>query len=148
METFNAADSERLGEPLYGVRGWLLLFCILATVLTPLRLFYAAIEQSSTAIATVHIGHAVFSFLVGLSLWLVRQRALGLLKAYFLLLLSVGTLAMFGIAYELSAGHHSIAEPQSADNLASAVQPFIFVIIWWSYFRKSQRVRLTFGTNI
>jgi hypothetical protein len=137
---------ERLGNPLWGVRGWLLLFCVGAAILSPLFLLAEAAENAGDPVTVVFdIALAGFSVFTGISLWRVSSYALSLVKAYFITFLVIGFLGLLG---SLVPKGHSVADPEFAETLLGAVRPIVFVMIWWSYFKKSQRVRLTFGRNL
>jgi hypothetical protein len=64
---------------------------------------------------------------------------LRLVKAFFVVMLVLGCLSILGSF----AGN-----PTDKDALAAGLGTIGFAAIWWTYFRKSTRVRATFGSNL
>jgi hypothetical protein len=81
------------------------------------------------------------------ALWRVRPNALGLVKAYFI---SLVCLAVLAVIRGLSAPQSTQIsyEAPSENYVAEGVAQIIAVVIWWFYFKKSKRVKATFGRNL
>ena len=147
------AVDERIGNPLCGVGGWLLLFCVGTAILSPLALLADAAQNPTDPLTVIFdVALAGFSAVVGIALWRVIPHSLGLVRAYFIVLLGVGLLSLaVGLLSNLGSfalQGRSLASPESVETLFGAIRPAIFAVVWWSYFKKSQRVRLTFGRNL
>ncbi len=134
-------------QPLYGIRGWLLLFCIIVAFFNPLKLLVDA-SEAGWAVAAFDVALAAFSVYVGICVARLSPRALPLLKAYFivLLLLGLGSVAWAAVLAWFTNG---AAGEEALMRLAGAgARTAFFVAIWWSYFRRSLRVRNTYGRNL
>src|SRR3954469_9443462 len=78
-------------QKLRGVRGWLLLFCITATVITPLYMFTEAANfPDQTPVVIIDVSMGLLAFLTGLSVWTKRSWAFTVLKLYFIAGLALG----------------------------------------------------------
>lgn len=126
---------------LYGVSGWLLLFCIEVTVLGPIINFseiLSMIRQSDPLLlvltSILGIGPVVYGVVVGIMLWLLRPKAVKHARIYLLVFLCTNLLvAINSFLTELSSGSILL--------LLRIIVPFI---VWWIYFQKSVRVKNTF----
>ncbi|MDH5468215.1 MAG: DUF2569 domain-containing protein [Candidatus Aminicenantes bacterium] len=142
----------------YGVKGWLLFFCIILTILSPiltsfvliasygefLSLFYdyPALRVIAILYILINIGITIFGVVAGVKLWAKRPNAVRITRAYlttFLLFNIYGGLLVF--IMELLA--HSV----SGSYLQGLIGSFIYFFIWNSYFNKSKRVNATFKTE-
>ena len=129
---------EQIDSSLHGVGGWLLLFCAGVTIITPLVLLaQIAGNPQNGFVVIISLMLCAFSVYVGTSLWRIRPQALKLVKIYFIVTLGLALLALVG----------SIAGNQQKD-LVRAIDGLIAVAIWWSYFKKSKRVKATLGRNL
>jgi Protein of unknown function (DUF2569) len=132
-------------KDLQGVGGWLLFFCVSITILTParefnvLRLQLEAAEFHPATLAIVAI--TVLGIVTGITLWTKSARAIAMVQVYFLVL---GGLALFNLGVLLTAGGTDDDELL----IVSHVRTLIYVAIWAAYFRRSERVRATFGRNL
>ena len=91
-------------------------------------------------VSMIDIAVTAFGMIVGIMLWNVHPRAFLLLWIYF------GLLALFlvlGIA-----GSFVGSEEQNPNQFVLLFRGLIYVIIWFSYFKKSDRVQATFGRNL
>lgn len=120
--------------PLRGVRGWLLLFCAIATVVAPLFVLLEAAVKGVTPLVLANLGVCALSVYAGIRLWRIAPNALRWAKAYFAVQLGLGILGLMGA---LLAG----SDPAAAGRVS-------WVIVWALYFHKSVRVRLTYGANL
>jgi hypothetical protein len=142
----NASPSPNLGpiSPLLPkpkeVGGWLMFFCILLTVISPLVVLVMAWSGDLGVEFLFNIGWAAFGALVGFMIWNVQQQAFLLLWIYFgITALLIG----FAVVNLLSAEqgvpiHDSILMFRSA----------IYCVAWFLYFKRSERVKKTFGRNL
>jgi hypothetical protein len=129
--TGSEAGSVRLSE----VGGWLLLFCFIYTILTPAGALLEIISDPQSSAPIVFL--AVLSFVTGISVWRRASRALQLTKLMLVVFFGVGLLGLvLGI---ISASND--ADWVEIDLMAEAV-------IWFLYFKRSKRVRATFGRSL
>jgi hypothetical protein len=128
-------------EP-YGVRGWLLFFCLATTIFTPLltlgRLSTLAQPNIWTLLRFVI---AAFSMVAGINLWRVSQKAIAILRAYFIFLVAF---EVYTFVYNYTVlGLHDVLH-----DLALAARGLLSVGIWTLYFHLSDRVKNTYGVNL
>lgn len=149
-------------QPQYkGVGGWLLLFCIGATILSPLIIAVRTIALwadtatldilpayrtivLATTIANVVIVAAALN--AGIALWRVRPGALTAVK-WFFLVLGLAILALYPVVFALQLEPTVMAGAITGQTI-DAVRAGIFILIWWLYFKKSKRVLATYGRNL
>jgi hypothetical protein len=134
------------------VRGWLLLLCVLLTILIPLT----TLDQIEVAresrlnlfgiIYTLFSGAlAIFSAIAGVSLWARRPNAV-LTAKLFLLALAAFAVAVY-VKFLIWGGvKHG---PHSAQSLIIPIlaKPLLFAAVWYSYLIKSKRVQATFPVD-
>jgi hypothetical protein len=118
------------GETLHGIGGWLLLFCIQNTILAALDgillLFRSWVGIGDLLIACI----TAFAVFTGVSVWRVRPYALRVVETYLIF--------VFGwTGWQLL--YHQTGEQYFT---------IIGVVLWWLYFKKSKRVKATFGRNL
>ena len=153
VATFKPKDFWR---ELRGVRGWLFLFCASTTILQPIFFLRDALSPSGQPITfCVDLALAVFAFYTGISLWRVRLNALKMVKVYFLVQLAVAVLSVLAVVIGASTGADqgvALDKAKEAEmvttDVLNSLRPALFVWIWWSYFKRSKRVRATFGSNL
>jgi len=141
------SESAPQQSSLRGVGGWLLFFCVACTIIAPLKEIAQIRDLDSGnkfSILLVFLFAGIESF-VGLSVWRVAQEALQYLKIFFLVRTGLAVLAILAGAITLS-GSEALGESESL--FIAGFGTIINTAIWWSYFRKSRRVRETFGTNL
>lgn len=130
----------------YGVRGWLLFFCISATVIGPIVFVADAAKSRSFPTIAIDLGLAALSICTGVALWRRWTNSFRWLKAYFLVSLALAALSLVA-SIILKRGY--LERDMSINPLLEAsMQIVASVIIWWAYFKKSKRVRATYGKNL
>lgn len=124
------------------------------TIVQPIFFLRDALSSSGQPITfCVNLPMAVFAFYTGISLWRVRLNALKLVKVYFLVQLALAALSVLAVVVGASTGayqggtEYQTAEMVTTDALNS-LRTALFVWIWWSYFKRSKRVRATYGLNL
>lgn len=131
---------------LYGVRGWLLLFCIVITILNPLVAIAGATRSEPFPAMAFELGIAALCVRTGVAVWRKAENALRSLKVYFLVLLSIATL---GLLASIILKQPYLKRDLSTDpGQEACLQTVAFVLFWWAYFKKSRRVKATFGRNL
>jgi hypothetical protein len=133
---------------LKGVSGWLFLFCAGTTILQPI--FYLKDAQPLSLFVVIPL--AAFSFYVGITAWRVRRNALRVVKAYFLVQLALAALGLLVVVVGANTGAYPGGLEKKTEMVTveafNSLRPAIFVWIWWSYFKRSKRVRATYGANL
>lgn len=126
---------------LQGVGGWLLFFCIALIILGPLVTFVQVMNLPNVdpLAMGLEFARAAFGIAVGIFLWNVRPVAFTLLWIYFGFVALMAVLGIIGFA---------VLEQKRPEDLTVSVRALIYVTIWFLYFRKSERVRATFGRNL
>ncbi|MCS6824485.1 MAG: DUF2569 family protein [Cytophagaceae bacterium] len=141
-----------------GVKGWLLFFCIILTILTPLMFFINTIfnvrilqimfENENNinnfllVVTLLNFLLVILSMRAGLFLWVKHPRAVKVAKnfLYFVLGLSIISLALpflLGLKKEVSTTLFIF-------ELLDLVGTIIFVSIWYAYLALSKRVKYTY----
>jgi TPR repeat protein len=150
-ETHSEPEKHTDGEPtrLRGVGGWLLLFCIVTTIIAPLAHIADAAKSNDTVVTLIDVSFTILAFYTGLSVWRVRRHAFRWVRAYLIMIFC------FGIAaYVLSLGQASDNSVTIAEliatriNTSQTIGSVIAAVMWWQYFKKSKRVNATFGRNL
>jgi hypothetical protein len=141
-----------------GVRGWLLLFCVILTILNPLatlisvggsiamgsRAFtrYPGLLRATVIDLVLSVALMAFSIYSGVLLWRVRPGAVAMAKRFLLCVIGyyvVAAVLMFTAGLPASASARLTAE--AAKNI---IRGLIFSGIWYSYLQLSKRVRATY----
>jgi hypothetical protein len=146
---------------LRGVKGWLLLLCLLLTIFDPFVIIATLFVVSDGMAARHDVGRdmfrlvlvtgvlkialAVFSLYAGVSLWRILPRAVALARAYLVAvaLSSVALLflpALFGRAVTLS-------KALSQEDIFNVMLTVIYAFLWLAYLARSKRVQATYGMN-
>jgi zinc-ribbon domain len=129
-----------------GVGGWLLFFCVILTVLGPIA-FVSDISGEHFFLSVLRGLITIFAVVVGINLWSVSERALGLLRAYF------AVAAVYGLLLLAVTLFSAFARPEQ-NLLESIGRPsfrllkLAFLAAWYAYFHSSRRVRSTYGSNL
>jgi hypothetical protein len=139
-----------------GVRGGLLVLCLILTVLFPARTLYEIFSYAVPAAISAHsfnymLGMSVFSlvfaplavlsFVAGLRLWLVKAHAVAFARRFLV------TYLIANIAYLLF--WMAVFRPPTLDmyekpSVYFIIGPAIFVWVWYTYLEESKRVRNTY----
>jgi hypothetical protein len=139
---------------LSGVGGWLLLYCIGMAILVPLLISIQLFSWTYFLHANVRLLNKAFilemvqelySATVGVFLWMGRPISLFLLKIHFIIV-GVSTLVSLLALVQLALNARSKWAP--VRGLVAEIVSTGFTILWFVYFRKSQRVRNTYGANL
>lgn len=143
---------------LYGVKGWLLLFCLLLTVIDPVVVLANLFAQTEGARAlydlqpeifkifvitgVLGIALAVFSMFSGLSLWKIAPNAVRTARRYLIAEAAFSFVplllpAFFGVPYN---------SPEGVPNLYlfNALATTAYASAWYAYLSRSRRVRVTY----
>jgi hypothetical protein len=150
-------SAEMNGPPQYrGVGGWLLLFIVSLTIITPvfqgyivyneLKLYHAAPSPLLFKILAVdwsmRVILLVLGIYAGISLWRVKPGAPRVAKTYLVAVFAqqvVLLLMGFWIASKLAATPENIGSV-----IMEPLRSIIYVVIWYSYLNKSKRVAATY----
>jgi hypothetical protein len=150
-------------EPYQSVGGWLLVFIILLifvspvvttiinlfafiiaariNIYLPLITFFTIVDILLSALLSC------FGIVTGILLWRKSSRATGVAKVYLSLRIfySVFILCVIGLSMEISDLPPSLKEVLPRWILLNSLPSAIFVMIWYAYFKKSERVKATYG---
>lgn len=138
------------------VTGWLLFFCLILTLIYPTTTLYQVFVHTLPSLIGAHppafifllsaycvvfTGLAVFSFIAGLKLWLVKPGAVGFARIW------LWTNLVTNFVY--FALWLTIAKPHQSAILAEmgwfhVVGPIPFFALWYLYLEHSKRVRATY----
>ena len=147
-EVLSPEVADQISETLHGVSGWLLFFYIATTIIAPLlNLAEIAANSNDLFIVVFDLALTGFAMYTGISVWRVRSNALKIVKAYFITLSVIALLVIITAILGSSTHKSAISSPRSNDVL-TGLRTIVFVIIWWSYFERSRRVRATFGRSL
>jgi hypothetical protein len=131
-----------------GVGGWLLLFCVIVTILGPLGSIGEImwLGFAPNPVRLIRLVPSAYGMVVGILLWMRRAVALHLLRIYFIL---VAAFAILGVLRLALIGLRTGWDPMllSPSFTPALVQPG-YIILWFSYFHKSRRVSNTYGANL
>lgn len=144
-----------------GVGGWLLVFCILSTIVAPLYAFanmYFNWQNSAEAFAefpairtgviieNIAIGAvAIVGIGIGIALWVRAQNIRRIVRGYL-----IGRLVFFILVEVVVVAYIGTRSPQIVPFLAGAavgacIREGVYFGIWFSYFTRSVRVQNTYG---
>ena len=125
---------------LAGVRGWLLWFCIGATIITPAFTLYSVFADHPDIYSILDLAMAAFSVTVGINLWRVTPKASSLTKVFLIVQVCFWALVTIEHTVLVATGGSGIAP--------GAPRMLIFAIVWFRYFQKSKRVMATYGRSL
>jgi formylglycine-generating enzyme required for sulfatase activity len=127
---------------LVGIGGWLLFFCIAATIISPGVAIIASLANFSLY-SILDLGLAGFSIFTGANLWTLNPKAFTYTKILLWTQLCLGVL--FSLAQIITAAAEPVhpGHPNTAGG-----RMLVGSIIWLLYFAKSKRVKATFGHSI
>jgi len=102
-----------------------------------------AANSNDAVLIVPDVALTILAFSTGLSLWRARPHALTWVRVY----LIVGPcLAM--IAGLQRQANYITYDPASSIYTNPVAGAIGYAVIWWVYFRKSKRVKATFGRNL
>lgn len=132
-----------------GVGGWLLFYCLSLTTLGPalvlLGYWFTFRLHGFNPRMVLNTAHVLYEIVVGIFLWTRRPAALALLKIYFIVV-AAETLMLMLEAVNLALRIHSSVSLSSS--LSSLMASAGITLLWFVYFRKSVRVKNTYGANL
>jgi hypothetical protein len=128
-------------EP-YGVHGWLRFYCVFTGILQPAA-YLISPRHDLQGEGEKLLGElaCIFAAVVAANLWFVTNKAISILRAYFVL--SIAYEVGF-VIYHLAV--HDIVNPALFS--ARQFQSLLYVALWIAYFHRSQRVKNTYGVNL
>jgi len=129
-----------------GVGGWLLFFCIGLTIFAPLTI----LMRTSTgwhllSRYLVDDLRVLYGMVVGAALWLARPISLMLLRIYFIIAAGVAVLSVLNVVAAALRMHESLF---LMPGFTRTLEYSGIIVLWFAYFRKSARVRNTYGSNL
>jgi hypothetical protein len=146
-------------KELKGVKGWLLLLCLLLTVFDPSVVLVNLFVMSDGARASYDLHPAVFrlilisgilaitlvvfSMYAGLSLWKLAPNAVTTARLYLIALAAFSVLQSFLPAL-LGVSRDSQRAVSQVDFFYVLFTIF-YIAVWYSYLGRSKRVRATYG---
>lgn len=149
------SPSDNSGVPAE-VSGWLLAFCLILTIVFPATSLYRIISHSiPTAISAHSLNRillfsvysllfsvlAVWSFVAGLRLWLVKPHAVAFARRFLLTyLIANAAYFVFWVAIIRPTKQVAFAEM----GWYHIVGPAVYVYLWHTYLEHSKRVRYTY----
>ena len=104
---------------------------------------HAPTYRPNSSHVLIDLGIAVFAFYVGLSLWRIQPNALKLVKAYFI----VGIVQACSLIASSIYLPVRVSKQPSGGPFETGIRILVLVAIWATYFRKSERVKATYGSN-
>jgi len=142
----------------YGVKGWLLLFCLSLTIFSPLYTLYnlgVSYEASSTLFnrypdlqnvfiidLILSLGLTAFSIYAGRALWNIKPGAVKIAKTYLLVFLGyviIASILPFKAGLPASANDIMMEEV-----IIGAIRSVFYVVIWYWFLNVSKRVKATY----
>jgi hypothetical protein len=136
----NSGSTSPLSPKPKQIGGWLMFFCILLTVIIPLVVLAMAWSGDTGMEFLFNIGWAAFGALIGFMIWSVQQRVFLLLWIYFGMTALLIALAVFNLA--------SAEERVPIRDSILVFRSAIYSVAWFLYFKRSARVKETFGRNL
>jgi hypothetical protein len=144
---------------LKGVKGWLLLLCVLLTVFDPSVVLMSLFVVSDGARASydlrpeifrlilasgvLRIGLAVFSIYAGMSLWKLAPKAVTTARCY---LVAIAVSSVFMLFLPLMLGISEDSQSGIAqESILNTLLTVFYVAVWYAYLARSKRVRATYS---
>ena len=129
-----------------GVGGWLLFFCIGLTILAPLPMLMRASTGWRLLPRFLFDDlRMLYGMVVGAALWLARPISLMLLRLYFIIAAATAVLGVLNVVAMALRMHESLF---LMSGFTGALEYSGTILLWFAYFRKSARVRNTYGSNL
>ena len=159
-------SSANTKSSLSGIGGWLLLFCVMVTIVEPIYGFSVVVSgaivssanshlfrrfpQLSTVffiMTVVYLAWSSFSVVVGARIWKKKAGAVKLAQIYLLIRIPLGIL-LFVLPLIFGLPEHVLSNLFDIKGSTKAlIHVFIGSIVWYLYFNKSVRVRNTFPND-
>ena len=124
------------------VRGLLLYFCIVLTILAPAKMIQPLTESSSSLLIAIYGTLALTSFLAGAATWATLNSAFVFIRIHLVVRLLYSAFQIW-IVFRLSQRH-----ADSGGEIISMAGNIAGLLLLFLYFRLSTRVDRTFGRNI
>ena len=135
--TFSSILSWRAGGP--DVEGWLLLYCISRTILTPTYLLLTIHNMHQLFLIFLNVTATIVGLIAGVAVW---RRSSTALRIVAIDLISRLIMLVAFATWQLDI-HRSLVSI-----LLVGAWSLAFVLAWFLYFRTSKRVLLTLGRNL
>jgi len=158
--TYAAAQPPALQNPLCGVGGWLLFYCICLTILAPLLTLSNSLNAWNAAQAgfellpllkTISIIENVqnafivlYGMWVGIALWRAKPKAVAMVRTYLLVRLCLFVLLALVIISMSGSFPEHVSSSLKVLSVGTILRELVHFLVWWFYFKKSRRVQLTF----
>jgi uncharacterized protein DUF2569 len=145
------------------VGGWLLVFCVILTIIRPLYLVVSFVQSYQVLTLLDFDSHAAlritiiwelvgfaaliaYGSVIGFKIWLGHPQGPELARR-FLVINLVGSLAVEVIAVLLimNESNRQVFQEGLIGAFKYVLQALVFFAIWWAYFKKSKRVSNTYG---
>ena len=129
-----------------GVGGWLLFFCIGLTIIAPMPMLMRA--STGWRFIPMYLFddlRLLYGIVVGAALWVARPISLMLLRIYFIIAAATAVLGVLNLVAAALRLHESLF---LVPGFTGAIEYVGIILLWFAYFRKSVRVRNTYGSNI
>jgi hypothetical protein len=122
-------------------------FCVNLTILTPLVVLaqMGALAGRIHSYDMINASRALYGIVVGLALWMKRPIAIFLLRIYFILTAATMVISLLRLVAFAQRTHVSVLLVQGAIPVMAGCG---IALLWFAYFRKSVRVRNTYGANV
>jgi len=159
------SDSESITkqfEKLNGVKGWLLLLCLILTIFSPLAtlfnltrahtslfpLFddYPSVQNLFYIDSLISLVVMVFSIRAGNALWNIKPRAVEIAKNYLFIFLGYTVFASF-LPFIIGLPSQFNNDLMINELIKGSIKSFIFFGIWYSYLNFSKRVKATYKSS-
>jgi hypothetical protein len=124
------------------VRGSLLYFCIVLTILAPAKIIQPLTEASSPFLIAIYGTLALTSFLAGVTTWATLNSAFVFIRIHLVARLLYAAFQIWIVA------HLSQRQADSGEEIISMAGDIAGLLLIFLYFRISSRVNETFGRNI
>ncbi len=144
----------------YGIKGWLLFFCIISVIIRPifsyntiiseiqsipfLEVYYSSYVPLVILEIIIIIVLSIYRFIIGILLWTKHQKAVYYVKKN--LIIELVVIIILNII--LLAGVPDEAQRYIVPGLiGNTFGSVLLFVIWYNYFNKSKRVKSTFQNN-
>jgi hypothetical protein len=139
-----------------GVGGWLLLFCVQLTILSPLISIGEMVNlwnysKNSVVIWTSagSLSLLIYGFIVGCGIWIGSKKGREIARKYLFVRLTGFIIIQFVailLISENSLGptHSKILASFIGSACGSTTTEVIYFLVWWFYFKRSKRVKNTY----